>query len=105
MNIVDVETHADGVKMVEAGTADAYSADRAILLMYAQQDKGLKVLERYFTFEPIALAMARDDDFRLVVDTALSNLFRSDGFNALYSKYFGEPGEVTLMLFRAYSRQ
>jgi polar amino acid transport system substrate-binding protein len=104
--IVTVEDHEAGVDLVEANKADAYFADRAILVKDIQNTPDLMVLDRYFTFEPIALVLPRnDDDFRLLVDTALSKLYQSDEFEALYAKYFGKPGEVTLMLFKSFARQ
>jgi len=63
------------------------------------------VLERYFNYEPIALAVARtDEDFRLLVDTTLSQLYESDAFVELYTRFFGEPSDVTQMLFKIYAR-
>jgi polar amino acid transport system substrate-binding protein len=41
---------------------------------------------------------------RLVVDTALSNLYRSDDFEGVFSQYLGSPGDFTLKLFKAYAR-
>ena len=59
------------------------------------------VLDRLFTSEPLALTFARDDeDFRLVVDRALSRLFRSSDFHDVYMKWFGEPDESALTFFR-----
>ena len=44
--------------------------------------------------------MARgDEDFRLLVDTALSNTYSSADFGALYSKYFGLLDESTQNFF------
>ena len=106
--IVVAEQHQAGVDMVEDGEADAYFADRAILFQFANDKKysDLMVLDRYFTFEPIALAVARgDDDMRLVVDTVLSELYRSDDFKSIYERYFGAQSDVTQMLFKAFSRQ
>ena len=49
--------------------------------------RDLVVLDRRFTVEPIALAMRRgDEDFRLLVDRALSQLLASDAFRTLYAK-------------------
>jgi polar amino acid transport system substrate-binding protein len=107
--VVEVDDHEKGVKMVADGKADAYFADRVILEDYYNREKDdhkLMVLERYFNYEPIALAVARnDDDFRLVVDTVLSKLYHSDSFVDLYTRYFGKPSEITQTLFKAYARQ
>jgi polar amino acid transport system substrate-binding protein len=105
VTIVPVKSHQEGVDMVASGKADAYFADRAILTHYAGSTSGMTLLERYFTYEPIALAVARnDDDMRLVVDTALSRLYQSDGFKDFYAGHFGKPGDVTLMFFKSFAR-
>jgi polar amino acid transport system substrate-binding protein len=62
------------------------------------------VLDRYFTYEAVALGVPRgDEDFRLAVDRALSALFRSDGVAALYQPYFGKPSEPMLRFLQANS--
>ena len=59
------------------------------------------VLDRQFTYEPLALALARgDEDFRLVVDRTLSRLFGSKEFGDVYAKWFGKPDEDALNFFR-----
>jgi polar amino acid transport system substrate-binding protein len=107
--VVSVDEHEKGVAMVENKEADAYFADRAILEEYVTEAKDadhLMIVDRYFTYEPIALATGRnEDDFRLLVDTTLSKLYRSDAFVDLYARYFGKPSEITRTLFKAYARQ
>jgi polar amino acid transport system substrate-binding protein len=107
-SVVTVEDHAKGVDMVARKEADVYFADRALLVNYASQHKDaddLMLLDRQFTYEPIALVTARnDDDFRLVVDTTLSKLYRSGEIAEIYKRYFGEPGDMTLLLLEIYAR-
>jgi putrescine:ornithine antiporter len=85
-------------------SADVFFGDRAILLDAVTRSPSasdLALLDRYFTYEPVALALQRnDDDFRLVVDRTLSRLFGSDEFRGLYAKWFGPPDEDTLTFFR-----
>jgi polar amino acid transport system substrate-binding protein len=106
--VVTVEDHAKGVEMVANKKADAYFADRVILENYATRSKHadeLMVLDRYFTLEPLAMAMARNnDDFRLVVDATLSRIFRSGEIVDIFRSYFGDPSEMTLTLFRFVAR-
>ncbi len=105
VTIVTVDKHQLGIDMVASGKADAYFADRAILSNYAESKSDLQVLERYFNYEPIALAVARNDsDMRLAVDTALSELYLSDDFEAVYTSHFGKPGKTTLMFFKSFAR-
>jgi len=90
-----------GVQAVLGRKANGFFAERAILLDAAKREHGLTVIDRLFTYEPLALAMARgDEDFRLLVDRALSQTYASAGFGTLYAKWFGEPDEAALAFFR-----
>ena len=86
------------------GSANVFFADRSILLDAAKRSPSaddLMVLERQFTYAPIALALESGDaDFRLVVDQALSQFFGSEEFHRLYVKWFGQPGAEADMFFR-----
>jgi len=78
--------------------------ERAILMDAARRhasSRDLTVVDRLFTFEPLALALGRgDDDFRLAVDRALSRIYRSGEIGGLYTDVFGEPDENALAFFR-----
>lgn len=100
-----VKDYNAGLDAVTAERADAFFGDRVMLLDTVKRGPRageLLVVERYFTHETLALALARgDEDFRLAVDRALSRVFRADEFRGLYAKWFGEPSEETLSLFRS----
>lgn len=100
--IVPVESYAAGIKLVLNHSADVLFGDRPILLDAAAGNGGeLNVLDRLFTYEPLALALQREDeDFRLVVDTALSRVFSSPDINELYRKWFGVPDSEAAKFFR-----
>jgi polar amino acid transport system substrate-binding protein len=103
--VVEVDDHAKGVAMVASGDADAYFADRTVLQQQIAGQKDVELLDRYFNFQALAIGVARgDDDMRLVVDTALSRLYRGDDFAGLFTQYLGAPGDFTLKLFKAYAR-
>jgi putrescine:ornithine antiporter len=101
--VVPVSDYDTGIQQVLDGKANVLFGDRAVLLaMAARQVSGGKliVLDRSFTYESQALALTRgDDDFRLVVDRALSRTYASKEFPALYRQWFGEPGENTIAFF------
>jgi putrescine:ornithine antiporter len=103
-NLTTVTSYEAGVSGVLDRSADVFFADRAILVDAAQSSSSadeLLVVERLFTHEPIALALGRDDDdFRLVVDRALSKLYTSPEFETIYLKWFGEPDDATMSFFR-----
>ena len=101
---VPVASYDAGVRGVLDRSSNVLFGDRAILLDAAKRSSSaqdLIVLDRHFTVEPIALALARgDDDFRLVVDRALSKIYGSAEFPDLYTKWFGKPDEATLAFYR-----
>lgn len=106
--VTTVEDYAAGLALLNQGKADALFGDRVVLhnLIAANPEQaGLRVLERIFELEPAALAMPRgDDDFRLLVDSELSDAYRSGEIIYLYQNYFGEPGELIRQLFQSYAR-
>jgi putrescine:ornithine antiporter len=97
--IANVASYKEGIDRVLAGTSDAFFGDRAILLDAATRGPSadqLVVLSRRYTYEPIALVFARnDDDFRLLVDTALSRLYRSPKLAEIYARWFGKLDDTT----------
>ncbi len=101
---VPVDGYDAGVQAVQSRKATVFFGDRAILLDAAARSANpgaLVVLERQFTAEPIALAMRRgDEDFRLLVDRALSALYARGEFADLYRMYFGPPDAATQAFFR-----
>jgi ABC-type amino acid transport substrate-binding protein len=99
-----VSDYSTGVARVLDGSADAFFGDRALLLDAARQSTSpddLVVLSRYYRFQPVALALARgDEDFRLAVDRALSQVYASADFGTTYADAFGEPDPDTVHFFR-----
>ena len=102
--VAPVSSYAEGVQRVLNRRSDAFFGDRAILLDAARRHwspRELVVLDRLFTYEPMALALAPgDDELRLLVDRALSRAYRSGEIAKLYAKSFGEPDEDALTFFR-----
>jgi ABC-type amino acid transport substrate-binding protein len=102
--IVPVESHDAGIRRVLDGSTDVLFGERAILQDAAKRSPSaadLIVLDRLFTYEPLALALARgDEDFRLLVDRSLSRLYRTGAAQTLYKGFFGDAGENTLTFFR-----
>jgi len=106
--IISVRDPDEGVRLVNDDKADAYFAERILLEGYAAEPENagrLMVVDRIYTYEPLALAMARnEDDFRLVVDGALSALYRSGEIGTLYAHYFGRSDDNAKRLFMVYAR-
>ena len=99
-----VSTYDAGVDALLARRVDALFGERAILLDAARRHDGgrdLVVIDRLFTYEPLALALAPNDEpFRLFVDRTLTRFYASGSLGALYTKWFGEPDESAVTFFR-----
>ena len=102
-DVVTVPDTAAGLQALSTGTAQAFFSDRLVLLAaVAKAGKSdVVVLDRLFRRDMVALAVRRDDDaFRLVVDRALSRLYRSGELAPLYTSYFGPPSAGVLEFFQ-----
>lgn len=92
--VVAVESHEAGLRDLESGALAAYFADRAILAILgrgAQRPENLRLSDRYFSYEPYALTLPYGDSaFRLLVDTTLARLYRSQGILKIYHAHFGD---------------
>ena len=101
--IVPVSSYGAGIDAVLQSKASAFFAERAVLLdeVRRRSSDKLTVIDRQFTFEPLALAIARgDDDFHLLVDRSLSRVYAAPGFGDMYTKWFGKPDETAKNFFR-----
>lgn len=100
-DVVGVADHDDGLAKLESGDLAAYFADRAILAMLgreANEPGNLVLSDRFFSYEPYALALQRgDDDFRLLVDTTLARLYRTQEIGRIYQSNFGSAGMSDLL--------
>lgn len=100
--VVAVPDYRTGLQQLLDRKVDVFFGDRTAVLgaLPAAASDDVIVLDRLFTHDPVALALARnDDDFRLLVDGALSELYRADAFPAQYAKWFGEFNERTRLFF------
>ncbi|MGE5088020.1 MAG: amino acid ABC transporter substrate-binding protein [Candidatus Levyibacteriota bacterium] len=101
---VPVNSYDAGIRRLLDHQSNVLFGDRAILLDAAKRSpsaQDLIVLDRHFTYEPIALALGRnDDDFRLLVDRTLSQLFGSGEFAGIYAKWFGKLDTAASAFYR-----
>ena len=103
--LVPVDDYRAGIQRLAAGELDMFFGERTVVLgvlstMDRSARESVEILDRLFTHEPIALALARNnDDFRAVVDSALSRLYASEQFPSLYTKCCGELNEEMRSFF------
>ena len=91
--IVPVVDYRSGLQQVRDGEVDVFFGERSLVLgaMSDPEREELVILDRLFTHEPLALALARgDEDFRLLVDRSLSQLYASERFGELYKRWYGD---------------
>jgi polar amino acid transport system substrate-binding protein len=105
--LITVDTTSEGLELIAKGKADAMFSERMMLrnLLDSHYPIGnLVLLERIFEYAPTAMALPRDDeDFRLLVDTTLSEMYRSGEIEQAYDKYLEGASETTKKLFKVYA--
>lgn len=104
--LVPAADGAAGLTLVLTGKADAYAGDRIVLVSLragSVDPSKLALLERDFSFEPYALVVPRDDpDFRLAVNRALVEIYRSGDIDDIFYRWLGalgRPGPLLHSMF------
>ena len=93
-----VDTHQQGMTLLNAGKVDGFASDRAMLIGQVFTDENARndyeMTRGVLSFEPYALVVPRGDTrFRLAADRALAELYRSARIRRLYQDWFGQYGE------------
>ncbi|HYK13820.1 MAG TPA: amino acid ABC transporter substrate-binding protein [Burkholderiales bacterium] len=100
--LVRVDTREQGFAMLTEGRVDAFASDRFLLLnafTSLRSNKPLRLADEDFSVEPYALALPRDDArFRIAVNRALAEVFRSGEIAGIYDRWFGQYGQPSLLL-------
>jgi polar amino acid transport system substrate-binding protein len=100
--VTQVADYRSGLQAVLDRKADVFFGDRSVILGAldpAQRDQFI-VVDRLFTHEQAGFALLKNnDDFRLAVDTALSNIYPSKNFADLFARWFGPMDERAKTFF------
>jgi len=100
--VVPVGSLADGLAQLARGTVDGMAGDRIVLTVQRARTPSLRdsdFLPSDISYEPYGLMMRRDDpDFRLAVNRALAELYRSGGIDPIFQRWFGALGRPGSML-------
>jgi ABC-type amino acid transport substrate-binding protein len=106
VQMVRVKDHSEGLAALEGGGADAYASDRGILVGLAitsRDPKRFALSSVSFSYEPYGLMVRRNDAaFRLTVNRALADLYRTKGVVAIYERWFGMLGKPSQALQAMY---
>jgi glutamate/aspartate transport system substrate-binding protein len=99
---VPVKDHAEGLAALQGGRVDAYASDRGILIGLALttgDPKRFSIANASFSYEPYGLMLRRNDAaFRLTVNRALAELYRSGKIAPVFERWFGGFGAPSVAL-------
>jgi ABC-type amino acid transport substrate-binding protein len=106
--IVSVTSGNAGFDALRAGNIDALAADQVTLiglLINAEDRNDFVVSTELFSYEPLALAVRRDDaDFRLLTDRVIAFLYKTRQIDGIYGKWFSAFGSKRPALVEALYR-
>jgi ABC-type amino acid transport substrate-binding protein len=98
LKIVLIDTHDEGMELLNSKKVDGYASDRAMLI--GQVFRGANAQNEYaisrgvLSFEPYAMMTKRGDtEFRLVADRALASIYRTARIRRLHQIWFGRYNE------------
>jgi ABC-type amino acid transport substrate-binding protein len=105
-NVVLLKNRDEAAAALEAGTVDAFASDKLLLVGLAAKMKNpaqYLLLSEDLSFEPYAIVLPRGDaNFRLAVNRALAEIYRSDEIVAIFRRSFGadlEPSQTLLVMY------
>lgn len=99
---VKVPDYRTGLQQLRDGKVDVFFGERSLILGALDDSSRQKVeiLDRLLTYEPLKLPLARgDEDFRLLVDSTLSETYASGRIAELYAKWGGTFDDKTRAFF------
>lgn len=106
VKIVPVKTHVEGIAAIEKGEADAFASDRGILVGLAITSKDptrFALPGILYSYEPYGFMVRRNDAaFRLAVNRALAELYRSGAIAPIYERWFGAFGKPSPAMLSMY---
>jgi len=105
--VVSVKDHVEGMAKLDAGQVAALASDQMLLigqLMKSQNPKNYALAGDLFSYEPYALVVPRDDSaFRLVVNRALVQTYRTSQYVDIFNRWIGwagiKPSPVLVNMF------
>jgi ABC-type amino acid transport substrate-binding protein len=104
--LVPVQNAAEGMTLLSERKVDGYAADRTVLAylkLRSRNPKDFAFVAGDFSYEPFGLPMRRDDpDFRLAVNRALANLYRTGDIDEIFQRWLGalgKPGPLLHSMF------
>ncbi|VVN00196.1 hypothetical protein PS662_03305 [Pseudomonas fluorescens] len=100
-------TALPGYTCFSPSRVDAFVAERMLLknlLDHHYPAGNLLLLDRVFEYSPTSMAVDRyDENFRLLVDTVLSEMYRTGEMELVYVNHLGGISDTDKKLFKVYA--
>ena len=94
--LIIVKDRSEGMSRLNQGDIHALASDQIVLIgqvMKAPDPERYSIGSEIFSYEPYGLVVRRNDaDFRLVVDRAISQLYRSGQHADIFYRWIGQYG-------------
>jgi glutamate/aspartate transport system substrate-binding protein len=104
--VMPFKTREEAFGALEDGKVDAFAGDKMLLIgaaSKAKDQKSLYLMADELSFEPYGIVLPRgDSDFRLAVNTGLSQLYDSGEIQQIFGRWFaafGDPGPITKIMY------
>jgi len=104
--VVQVKDGVEGVALLQSGAVAAFASDKIKLVGLAAQAKdpnAFALLAEDMSFEPYAFMIPRNDSaYRLVVNSALTQVYVSGEIESIFAKWLGKLGRPSGLLAAMY---
>ena len=104
--VVKVQNRDEGLAALEAGKVDGFASDKVLIIGLAGKVKDptlYTMLAENLSFEPYAIVLPRGDAaFRLAVNRALAQVYRSPAIGEAFGRWFGafgKPNDLLITMF------
>ena len=111
--VVRVADRTEGMSRLRSGEVAGFASDQIVLIgvaleaIDARETVNFSFADEFFSYEPYAFMVRRNDaEFRLVVNRAIAQMFRSGQFAQVYQTWIGNAGvQPSPMLVAMYQMQ
>lgn len=104
--VVPVANTQEAIAALDAGSVDAFASDTLLLVgaaITSKEPKALMLTPDKLSYEPYGIALPLGDHaFRLAVNTALSQVYRSDDITETFGRWFAQFGKPTALAEAVY---
>ena len=94
--VVVVANRSEGMQQLNEGSVHAFASDQIVLIgqvIQSREPTRYSLMTEIFSYEPYGLVVRRNDaDFRLLVNRAISELYRDGEHTDIFYKWIGRLG-------------